>query len=59
MDEKLVFPVKMEEFFASQKYIVENPVYVIKVLMTGEMEGQSSNGVRNDNQDFPVETSSL
>lgn len=40
---KLTFPVKMEWLFVCQKYIVENPVYVIKLLMTGEMEAQASN----------------
>ena len=38
---KLTFPVKMEWLFTCQKYIVGNPVYVIKLLMTGEMEAQA------------------
>ena len=39
---KLTFPVKMEWLFASQKCTVENPVYVIKLLITGEVEAQAS-----------------
>lgn len=40
---KLMFPIKTEWLFARQKYIVENPVYVITLLMLGEMEAQASN----------------
>lgn len=40
---KLMFPIKMKWLFARQKYTVENPVYVITLLMLGEMEAQASN----------------